>query len=162
MSSKQKHYEESVLIHASPQEIFVFADDHQNLSSHMNKSSWMMGGGKMEIKFDEGKGQKTGSRISMRGKVFGIDLFLDEVIVAHASPYRKTWQTVGKINLLVIDQYQLGFIISPKGNMSQCKVFIDYDLPSSAKTRLLGVLFGAMYAKWCVHQMIHDIKEHFN
>lgn len=38
------------------------------------------GGGKMETWVDKGKGQKVGSHIKMSGKVFGINLFLDEVI----------------------------------------------------------------------------------
>jgi hypothetical protein len=161
MNKAIKHYEESVLIAASAEEVFAYADDHNNFSSHMNKSSWMMGGGKMETKIDEGKGQKAGSHIRMSGKVFGINLFLDEVVTQHESPFRKEWQTVGEVNLVVIDQYTLGFSIKSEKNNSRLKVFIDYELPKSLKTHWLGVIFGEMYAKWCVRQMVNGVKEHF-
>lgn len=161
MNSKQKHYEERIMINADAESIFAYADDHANFSSHMNKSSWMMGGGKMETKTDEDKGQKIGSHITMNGKVWGIDLFLDEVITEHKPPYRKAWETVGKVNLLVIDQYKLGFEINSNGDTSTLKVFIDFDLPKSAKTYWLGILFGEMYAKWCVNQMINGVNDYF-
>lgn len=155
------HYEESTLVSAYPEKVFAYADDHRNFSSHMNKSSWMMGGGKMETATDEEKGQKVGSHIKMYGKVFGIGLSLDEVITHHEPPHIKAWQTVGDINLLVIDHYKLGFQIKPEENNSRLSVYIDYDLPKSGGTRLLGYLFGGMYAKWCVKQMINGVKEYF-
>lgn len=157
-----KHYEESVLILANPKSVFAYADDHTNFSSHMNKSSWMMGGGKMETKIDKGKGQKVGSHIKMNGKVFGINLYLDEVITIHKTPYQKEWQTVGDINLLVIDHYKLGFEISPEKNKSNLKVYIDYDLPKTVGGRILGYLLGEIYAKWCVKQMLNSVQKHFN
>lgn len=156
-----RHYEESTLIPAPAEEIFAYVDDHTNFSSHMNKSSWMMGGGSMKTDTDEGKGQKVGSHIRMSGRVFGINLFLDEVVTQHEPPYRKEWQTVGDLNLLVIDHYKLGFEIEPENNGSKFKVHIDYKLPKPTNTHWLGVLFGKMYAKWCVSQMIKGSRDHF-
>ncbi|MCL5073085.1 MAG: SRPBCC family protein [Actinobacteria bacterium] len=160
-SKYEKHYEEIAEVPAEPKSVFTFVDDHKNFSSHMSQSSWMMGGSKMETIIDEGKGQKAGSHIKMRGKIFGINLFLDEVITQHEAPYRKAWETVGKINLVVIDHYKLGFEIIPNNHSSKLKVYIDYNLPKSWKTRLLGVLFGEIYAKWCVRQMYQGVKNHF-
>lgn len=162
MSKKYKrHSEESVVVRADQNAVFAYADNHRNFSSHMNKSSWMMGGGSMNTKTDEGEGKKVGSHIRMDGNVFGINLFLDEVITEHKPPYRKAWETVGKINLLVIDHYTLGFTIEPDKSNSKLTVFIDYNLPKSAKTYWLGILFGNIYAKWCVKQMVNGVKEHF-
>lgn len=157
----EKHYGESVFIPTAPKKVFTFADNHNNFSSHMNKSSWMTGGGKMKTWIDEGRGQKVGSHIKMSGKVFGLNLFLDEVITIHEPPYHKQWQAVGKINLLVIDHYRLGFEISPQKGGSNLGVYIDYDLPKSAQTYILGLLMGKIYAKWCVWQMLQGVKDHF-
>lgn len=157
-----RHFEDSVLVEAPVNEIFAYADNHANFSSHMNKSSWMMGGGKMITQTDESKGQKVGSHIKMTGNIFGINLFLDEVITIHEPPYNKQWQTIGKINLLVIDHYKLGFNIKSEKPSSDFKVYIDYDMPKSPKTRLLGIFFGDMYAKWCVHQMTKGVESYFN
>lgn len=156
-----RHYEESVGVNAKPDEVFAYADDHRNFSSHMNKSSWMMGGGSMKTEVDEGRGQEVGSHIRMSGAVFGANLFLDEVIVEREQPHKKAWETVGDVNLLVIDQYKLGFEITPRDDASDMRVYIDYDPPKSWKTKWLGKIFGGMYAKWCVGQMTNGTREHF-
>ncbi len=161
MAKFSRHYEETSLISALPSEVFNFADNHKNFSSHMNKSTWMMGGASMETEVDEGKGQKTGSHIKMQGKVFGFNLFLDEVITKYTPPYQKEWETVGEINLLVIDHYKLGFEITSGQKHSVIKVYIDYNLPKSLSGQLLGFLFGGIYAKWCVQQMINGVSLHF-
>lgn len=157
-----RHYEDTVVLRAKPEDVFTYADDHKNFSSHMNNSSWMMGGGSMKTETDEGNGQKVGSHIKMKGTVFGANLFLDEIIVEHEPPHRKAWETVGDVNLVVIDQYKLGFEITPAEDISSLRVYIDYNLPQSRKTRLLGRMFSGMYAKWCVGQMANGTKEHFD
>lgn len=160
-SGYSHHYEESTVINVPAPSIFTFADEHRNFSAHMNQSSVMMGGGKMETRIDQGEGKKLGSHIEMQGKVFGLSLYLDEVITVREPPYRKVWQTVGDVKLIVIDTYQLGFEITPQGNQSILKVFIDYNLPKTIPTHILGILFGKSYAKWCVRQMISTTTEHF-
>lgn len=162
MDNKLRYYEESSFISVSPNEIFTYADNHANFSSHMNKPSWMMGGGSMITKIDDGKGKKVGSHIQMSGKVLGISLFLDEVVTVYEPPFTKAWQTVGDIQLLVIGHYRLGFEIKPHHDQSRMKVYIDYHLPELLFTRLLGYVFGPVYAKWCVRQMITGVVKHFN
>lgn len=41
-----KHYEENIVITIDPVSTFAYADNPKNFSSHMNMSSWMMGGHK--------------------------------------------------------------------------------------------------------------------
>ncbi len=156
------HHEESVLLHATAKQAFDYADDHSRFSSHMNRSSWMMGGGRMDTETDEGRGQVVGSHIRMGGKAFGITLSLDEVITRRDPPFRKTWKTVGVPKLLVIGNYEMGFEISEENGGSRFRVFIQYELPTTARTRWLGQLFGGMYAKWCVQQMTQGAREQFN
>ncbi len=162
MNETMKHYEENILIQANPVDVFNYADDHRNFSSHMNQSSWMMGGSSMKTEPDDGKGQKVGSHIRMNGKVFGVNLYLDEVITEYDPPNHKAWATVGDVNLLVIDQYKLGFKIIPNGDTSDFRVYIDYGLPKSWKTKLLGQLLSGIYAKWCVKQMVGGVKNQFS
>ena len=158
---KLRHYEDSVFIPASAEEIFRYIDDHSRFSSHMSQSSWMMGGGRMDVQVDEGKGQKVGSHIRISGKVLGLNLFLDEVVTEHNPPYKKVWETVGKPKLFVIGNYQMGVEITPENGKSRLKVFIDYEQPVGT-TKLLGYLFGSMYAKWCVRQMLDGVRTNFN
>lgn len=115
----------------------------------------------MEIKTDEGNGQKVGSHIKMSGRVFGLLIFLDEVVTEYHPHSRKVWKTVGDLRLLVIGHYQLGFEITSVGAESRFKVFINYDLPTAVSTRWLGYLFGDIYARWCVQQLLTAVKQKF-
>lgn len=151
-----QYYEETVLVNVLPEDLFSYVDNHLNFSSHMNKSSWMMAGGKMETKLDSGEGKVIGSHIKMSGNVLGINLFLDEVITEHTPPTRKVWKTVGTPKLLVIGKYELGFEIVKENDKTKFKVFINYNLPEAGFSKLFGHLFGRIYAKWCVHQMIQS------
>ena len=49
MNKTLRHYEDSARILAPVQELFAYIDDHTRFSSHMSKSSWMMGGGTMDV-----------------------------------------------------------------------------------------------------------------
>ncbi len=155
-----RHYWDSILIHAGAAEVFAYIDDHARFSSHMNESSWMMGGGRMNITTDAGRGQKTGSHIRMSGKVFGIGIILDEVVTDREPPHMKAWETVGTPRLIVIGSYRMKIIIEPKKPGSLLRVSLEYDLPAS--NAWLGRLFGGAYAKWCVKQMINGVRNYFN
>lgn len=159
MNKTLRHYEESVLIPASPHDLFNYVDDHKNFSSHMSKASPMLGGGKMEVSVDEGDGRKVGSHIRLKGTAFGIKLSLDEVVTRYEPPLLKTWETVGIPKLLVIGQYRMGVEIKPQNTNSLLRVFIDYDLPTA--NTWLGQLFSGFYAKWCVRQMLKGASVHF-
>lgn len=155
----ERHFENSVSIPANAAEVFAYIDDHTRLSSHMNKSSWMMGGGRIDTSVDAGHGQKVGSHIRMSGKAFGITLFLDEVITHREPPQVKIWETVGTPRLLVIGHYRMKVKIEPQENRVLLRVSIDYNLPIT--TAWLGKLFSWYYAKWCVQQMIKDTRSYF-
>src|SRR3989344_5777268 len=159
MNMARKHYEDSMLIPAPAEELFAYIDDHTRFSSHMSQSSWMMGGGHMDVSVDEGRGQKAGSHIRLSGTAFGIKLFLDEVVMPHEPPRIKTWETVGNLKLLVVGHYRMGIEITPRGPGSLMRVYIDYDLPTP--NAWLGRLFGGMYATWCVGQMIKGAEGQF-
>jgi hypothetical protein len=157
-SPTMRHCEESVHVPASAERVFDYVDDHARLSSHMNQSSWMMGGGRMDVQADAGQGRSVGSHIRLSGRILGIRLFLDEVVTQHEPPYRKVWQTVGTLRLLVIGHYRMGVEVNAEHGASRLRVFIDYELPAALTTRWLGYLFGGIYAKWCVKQMIQSVQ----
>ena len=154
-------YESRALVAAPVERVFAYLDDHQRLSSHMSESSWMMGGGRITIELDEGRGQKVGSRIRLAGRVFGIDLAVEEVVTQHRPPYSKAWETVGSPRLLVIGAYRMCFELLPRGGHSELRVFIEYELPQGAYVRWLGRLFGGIYAKWCTGRMAEDAVKYF-
>jgi len=154
-----KHFENSLEIPTDPSTVFNFIDDHSQFSSHMTQSSWMMGGGKMEVTTDENHGRAVGSHIRLRGKVIGIDLFVDEVVTERKPPNIKAWKTVDRPRLLIIGNYEMRVSITPQNQGSRITVGINYDLPSP--NSILGKLFGGFYARWCVSQMLDGVKDRF-
>lgn len=115
----------------------------------------------MVIEFDDGRGKVVGSRLSMRGKAFGVRLCLEEVVVERVPPRRKCWETVGEPRLLVIASYRMGFSIEDDGQACRVTVFIDYELPGRPPGRWLGSLFGRAYARWCTESMAGDAADNF-
>jgi hypothetical protein len=155
----EKHAEDTADIACSPQELFEFLDDHRNLSLHMNSGngSPMMGGGQMKLVLGEDAGKRVGAHVIMRGRAFGFDLYLDEVVTERVPAQTKIWQTV-HVDLVVIGAYELGFRIHPRDSGSRLTVWIDYDLPDRRKW--LGRLGGPAYAGWCVRQMMRSAVSH--
>lgn len=156
------HNEKSIEVNVGANELFNFADDHNNFASHMNQSSMMMGGGNMKTEIDAQGGKAVGSHIKMYGSAFGINIFLDEVITIHEPPHHKEWQTVGDLKILVIGHYKLGFYIEPIAEGSKFTVYMDYEQPKSLGSKLLYFFFSRVYANWCVMQMINGVKNHFS
>ena len=115
----------------------------------------------MSIDIDAGRGQRIGSHIRMAGRVLGIPLSLDEVVVEREPSFRKAWETIGEPRLLVIGPYRMGFTVQPDASGSRLEVFIDYDLPKGPLSRRLGRLFGRFYARWCIRRMVDDAVTHF-
>ena len=155
------HFSSVAKLGTSLEKAFAYLDDPRKLSGHMGKSSWMMVGSKMEIKLDERQGKGIGAKITLTGQMMGIQLYVNEVVVESEAPRRKSWKTVGPQKLIVMDQYKMGFELSPQGQSVLLKVFIDYSIPSGGIGYILGRLFGKFYARWCTEQMIEDTATHF-
>ena len=156
-----RHEEHSAVINASAERVFEQLDDQTRLSEHMSKRGWELGWGRMETVLDAQHGRSVGSHIVLRGRVFGIRLYLDEVVIMREPPLKKTWETVGEPRLLVIGPYRMGFDLIPDGASSRLRVEIDYELPAKGMSRLLGRLFGRSYAQWCTRRMVRDAQHSF-
>lgn len=153
------HDESAAVVHAPAERVFAHLDDPKSLSAHMSESSMMMMGSRMSIDVDAGGGQVVGSKIRMYGSVMGIPISLEEVICERQAPYNKQWETIGTPKLIVLAHYRMGFEVTPKGESSRVRVFIDYSLPMGFVGRYLGRLFGSVYAKWCTQSMVRDAAE---
>ena len=99
MTSFPRHFENSIKISAPADAVFAHLDDQRRLSAHMSESSWMMVGSRMDFEFDAAGGRTVGSTISLRGRVLGVPLSVDEVVTAYTPPTLKIWETTGTPNL---------------------------------------------------------------
>ena len=156
-----QHAEHVEIINGSVERVFDWLDDQTRLSKHMEQRSWRMGWGKMEIELDGQRGRAAGSHIVLHGRVLGIRLYLDEVVIQHERPHSKSWETVGAPRLLVIGPYRMGFELEPVGTAARLRVEIAYRLPERGISWLLGQLCGRWYAQWCVKKMAQDARESF-
>ena len=147
------HEASNALVHAPVDQVFAYLDDPKALSAHMGESSTMMLGSRMSINVDADGGRVVGSKIRMDGRMMGIPLSLEEVITERQIPSRKVWQTIGTPKLLIIAHYRMGFELTPSGEATRVRVFIDYSLPTTAPGSWLGQLLGRFYARWCTKQM---------
>jgi hypothetical protein len=86
----------------------------------------------------------------------------DKFVRVREPPHRKEWETIGRPWLLVIGDYRLGFEIASAGESANLRVFIGHNLPSSPELRLLGYIFGRVYARWCVRQMVDGARANFD
>ena len=131
-------------------------DDHERLAAHMAKPSWRMGWATMQIITDKKRPRGVGSHIALRGRVFGFRLSVDEEVTRYEPPTLKQWETTEEPNLLVIGHYRMAFSTDAERDGTKLRVTIDYNHPTSAFTRFLGVLFGRIYTRWCTRQMVAD------
>jgi hypothetical protein len=155
------HRESRREVHAAADMLFPYLDDHAQLSAHMGRSSWMMLGSRMAVELDTSKGRAVGAHIRLDGRVLGIPLSVEEVVIERQPPVRKVWQTLGVPRLLVIGDYRMGFEIQPRGTSVSLCVFIDYALPTEFPGSILGRLLGEFYARWCTASMAQDAANHF-
>jgi hypothetical protein len=157
----QRSASSAAVVLASPEQVFELLDNPEVLGAHMQRPSFMMLGTSMKYGLDEAKGRAIGSVIRMTGAILGLSLFLEQVVIERRPPTSKTWETRGKVRLLVIGRYRMGFSIDPTPAGCVLNVRIDYDLPDRLPDRLLGHLLGGFYANWCVRKMADDACLHF-
>lgn len=156
------HTEEATDVIGAPiADVFEFLDDQANLSAHMSEPSAMMFGTTMTISMEEDHTRSVGSRFGFEGRVLGLPLRVQEIVSARNPPDSKSWETTNEPVLWVMGRYSMSFDLSPHANGSSMRVRITYDDPQSPFPRFLGLLFGRLYAKWCVSQMIRDTRKHF-
>jgi hypothetical protein len=156
-----RHCQSMVHVEAPPDAVFSYLDDHSRLSAHMSKRSWMMAGSRMALELDAAEGRAVGSKIRLSGRVLGLMLFVDEVVIQRDPPERKVWETTSEPRLLIIGRYRMGFEIQPIDSGSRLTVFIDYALPKAFPARWFGRIFGRLYAQWCTRRMVNEAALHF-
>ena len=155
------HAESRGEIATGAEALFSYLDDPRNLSEHMENPSPMMAGMAMRIDVDAQGGRSIGSQIRMSGRMLGLTLLLEEAITERLPPLRKAWQTFGVPRLIVIGHYRMGFDLQPTGAVTQLRVWIDYELPSSGMPHWLAKPLARTYARWCTEQMLRTAHNHF-
>lgn len=135
-----------VRVAATPDQVFAHLDDQKRLGSHMETRSTMMMGGRMRYRFDEMEGRDVGSVITMDGDVLGFRLYVEEIVTIREPPRLKVWETRGQPNTMIMGAYRMGFELTPSGDGSLLRVFIDWNHLKTVAGGLLSFLFSSFYA----------------
>ena len=149
------------VVDAPIEAVFDHLDNPRHLADHMASPSAMMAGSSMSIETDERAGRTIGSRISMRGRMLGLTLSLDEAVTEREPPRHKAWQTLGQPRLVVMAGYRMGLDLEPLQSQTRLQVWIDYALPPGFWARMLGRWLAGTYANWCLEQMLRGTQRHF-
>ncbi|MCC6193232.1 MAG: SRPBCC family protein [Burkholderiales bacterium] len=145
---------------APREQVFAFVDEPARLAGHMGRRTWMMGGGRMRLDMDRHGGRRTGSRVSLTGRAFGIPLHVRAEVTERDPPTIKRWQTVGEPRLLVVGRYRMSVTIDRAPRQSLASIRIDYALPGAHRGRFAQWL-ARKYARWCVRRMASDVVSAF-
>jgi hypothetical protein len=157
-----RHEEARCEVAAPPAAVFEHIDRPERLSAHMSQKSWQLAGSSMSIETDASGGRVPGSRIRLRGRMLGIALAVECVVVTRIPPEIKGWETVGTPRLLVIGPYRMAVRIAPHNGGSRVTIAIDYAMLTGRWERLLAGALGPHYARWCVRQMARDLVLRFS
>ena len=138
-----------------PERVFARLDDQLRLARHRTRRDWRMRGSRLDLSIDPATASEP-ETLRWRGRIAGMSIHADEVVLERVPPRRKAWATVGPVRLLVIDAYRMGFTIEPVAAGSIVTLEIDFDLPRGAPWRWLGWLLGPWYARWCLARMLDE------
>jgi hypothetical protein len=157
----ERHADRSVAVAAPNDAVFALLDDPHRLAAHMERRSWRMAWGRFVVRTDDAGGRAVGSHIGLTGRVLGLRLGLDEVVVVRDPPREKRWETTAPPRLLVIGPYRLGFRLDSTAKGSDLQLAIEYDLPGRGLARAFGRLFADLYARWCLRRMADEACQAF-
>jgi len=117
------HHQIEIDAPVDAQQLFDYLDDHRRLAGHMEKPSSMMAGATVHVETDELHGQPIASVIRVTGRVLGMNLSVEEIVVERTPPSHKAWETRGTPKLLVIGAYRMGFTVEARGKGAHLVVF---------------------------------------
>ncbi len=152
------HLSQSVQIAASPAAVFAHVDDIHNTGWHMEKSSMPLMGSKMNVEVLSDNHSGLGATYRWTGQVLGMPLDFTETVVKWVPNKERVWRTIGEPKIIIMDNYEMAFVVRPVGVGSEFTVEISYELPKTFFGKFLGLVLGNWYSKWCLNSMCNDAK----
>lgn len=146
----------SATIDAPAARVFAYVDDIRNLARHMSgRGSMPMMGSRLALEILTPEPTGVGTTYRYSGRVMGLTIDFSETVIRYEPGHEKVWRTIGQPRLIIIDNYEMRALVEPVAETrSRLTIAIDYELPSSGLSHLLGRLLASSYAKWCIDRMI--------
>lgn len=148
----------SILIHASPEEVFAYMDNLSNTGMHMMKSSVMMMGSKLVLEQLSSNSTGISAKYHWYGKIMGMTMDFSVIVMKWQPPSLKEWETVGEAKIIIMSWYRMRFEITPSEKAAITKLSISYLPPKEWYYKILSFLFANWYCNWCLNNMLNDSK----
>ena len=154
-----KTIERTEIFNATPEQVFKCIDDLGVTGMHMTRSSMMMMGSKLNLKFLTENHTGLGSSYRWTGKMMGLKMDFTVEVTKWIPPKEKVWKTIGKTKLIIYSWYRMQLIILPTLNGCKAGLSISYEKSKGFFSKILSFLFADWYCKWCLRKMLSDTKK---
>jgi len=143
---------------ASAEKAFKAIDDLGVTGTHMTKSSAMMMGNKLDLKFLTNHKTGLGSKYRLTGKIMGLKMDFTVEVTKWIKDKEKVWETVGDTQLIIYSWYQMVLKISAVDSQTKTELSISYKKPTGIINQILSFLFADWYCRWCLKKMLDDAR----
>ena len=154
MKTKSK----TIIINSSPEKVFAQMDDFSKTGMHMNESSIMMMGSKLNLEQLSINPTGVGAKYRWYGRMLGMRIDFSEAVTKWQSPILKEWEIIGNAKIIIMSWYRMWFEIISSENGTIAKISISYLPPKEWYFKILSFLFAKWYCNWCLNNMLQDSK----
>jgi hypothetical protein len=147
------------LYSASAADVFKTIDDLGVTGMHMTKSSMMMMGSKLDLKFLTPNKTGLGSKYRWTGKMMGFKMDFTVEVTTWNEGKLKVWETIGPTNLIIYSWYRMKLMVRKSGEYTEAVLSITYEKPDGFFNKLLCFFFADLYCRWCLRSMLGDAKK---
>lgn len=144
---------------ATPERVFTTIDDLGVTGMHMTKSSMMMMGSKLHLKFLTTHHTGSGSRYRWTGTMMGLNMDFTVEVTKWIAGQEKVWETIGKPELIIYSWYRMMLVVLPAESGAAAKLSIAYEKPNGFFNRILAFLLADWYCRWCLRKMLTDARK---
>ena len=154
-----KIIERTEIFNETSEQVFKCIDDLGVTGMHMTRSSMMMMGSKLNLKFLTENHTGLGSSYRWTGKMMGLKMDFTVEVTKWIPPKEKVWETIGKTKLIIYSWYRMQLIILPTFNGCKAELSISYEKPKGFLSKIFSFLFADWYCNWCLKHMLKDAKK---
>ena len=144
------------LYSAPPETVFNYLDDLGVTGMHMTKSSMMMMGSKLNLKYLTPFKIGPGTQYRWTGKMMGMDMDFTVIVTKWIAGREKTWETIGPAKLIIYSWYRMHLDVAPIRNKTCAELSISYERPAGLLSKILSLIFGDLFGRWCLSNMLTD------
>lgn len=144
---------------APADKVFDYLDDLGIAGMHMNQSSAMMLGSRLQLAYLTKQHRGLGTKYRWTGKMMGMKMDFTVVVSKWVEAVEKVWETTGNAKLLIYSWFRMHLLVYPSGDATQAELSITYEKPEGVLAKIVSFLFADWYCSWCLKKMLAAAKK---